>query len=103
MLNYDMNLRRIKIKKFAALTTPESKLSIVQSLKCNATAQAPRHNFKQLQRSSSADSSATQRSCNATATLSHFHYTTLTLTALFDQGCGVYLLSPLKKYFSAQI
>lgn len=68
----------------------------------------PQHHFqgttlKQLWLSSSADSSATQGSFNAAATLSHCDYTSLTLTALFDQGCGVYAPSPLEKYFSAQI
>lgn len=59
--------------------------------------------FKQLWLSSSADSSATQGSFNAAATLSNCDYTFLTLTAFFDQRCGVYVLSPLEKHFSAQI
>ncbi len=43
------------------------------------------------------------RGLSVAATLSHFDYTSLTLTVLFDQGCGVCVLSPLKSYISAQI
>lgn len=46
LLNYDVNLRQIEIKKFAAPATPGRMLSIVQSLKWNATAPFPRHNFE---------------------------------------------------------
>lgn len=46
LLNYDVNLRQIEIKKFPTPATPGRMLSIVQSLKWNATAPFPRHNFE---------------------------------------------------------
>lgn len=93
----DVNFRRFKtlIKNFTGPTTPGCLFSssLKPKKKCYHTVYG--HKLSSLRPLLSANmlTLVPPRGPDEASSLSHFDYTSLTLTVVFDQGCGVCLLS----------